>query len=194
MKNSPARQALLEAACALFYERGIRATSIDLILEKAGVARQSLYLHFRSKDGLAAEFLKLRDERWRGWMQHHIAAAATPHEKLLAVFDFLESWFAQPDFHGCAFINTAVEYGSPQHPFHQLAAHHKHLVQQDILNLCREAELQEAETVAGHLTLLMEGAIVTAQVSPDIPAARQARQIAEILISQAKGKMHAFVH
>jgi len=194
MKNSPARQALLEAACILFYERGIHATSIDLILEKAGVARQSLYLHFQSKDGLVAEFLKLRDERWRGWMQRHIAPAETPQDKLLAIFDFLESWFGQPDFHGCAFINTAVEYGDPQHPFHQLATHHKHLVQQDILDLCRQSGLQEADIVAGHLALLMEGAIVTAQVSPQIPAARQARQIAEILINRSKEETHALVH
>ena len=68
MKHSPTREALLEAACVLFYQRGIHATSVDAILEKAGVARQSLYFHFTSKDGLIAEFLKVRDERWRGAM------------------------------------------------------------------------------------------------------------------------------
>lgn len=190
MKPSPTREALLEAACTLFYQRGIHATSVDAILEKAGVARQSLYLHFASKDGLIAEFLKVRDERWRGAMQRHIAAADEPCAKLLAIFDFLAAWFAEPDFHGCAFINTAVEYADSQHPFHQLSAHHKALVREEIHALCHAAGLREAEAVAGHLALLMEGAIVTEQVTPGSHAARQARQIAEILINRSKGESH----
>jgi AcrR family transcriptional regulator len=191
MKPSPTREALLEAACTLFYQRGIHATSVDAILAKAGVARQSLYLHFSSKDGLIAEFLQVRDERWRGALQRHIAAAGRPGEKLLAIFDFLEAWFAEPDFHGCAFINTAVEYADPQHPFHQLSAQHKALVLAEIHVLCREAQLREADAMADHLALLMEGAIVTEQVTPGSSAARQARQIAEILINRSTGEVHA---
>ena len=194
MKPSLTREALLEAACVLFYQRGIHATSVDAILEKAGVARQSLYLHFTSKDGLIAEFLKVRDERWRGAMQRYIATAGGPDEKLLAIFDFLAAWFAEPDFHGCAFINTAVEYADPQHPFHQLSVDHKARVRADILALCLEACLSEAETVAGHLALLMEGATVTEQVTRGSLAARQARQIAEILINRSKGKTDARVN
>lgn len=195
MKSSPTREALLEAACTLFYQRGIHATSVDAILEKAGVARQSLYLHFNSKDGLVAEFLKVRDARWRGAMQRHIAAAADdPCEQLLAIFDFLAAWFAEPDFHGCAFINTAVEYADPQHPFHKLSAWHKALVREDLHALCIAGGLADAEAVSGHLALLMEGAIVTEQVSPGSRAALQAKQIAEILIHRAQRKTHAPVH
>jgi AcrR family transcriptional regulator len=194
MKPSPAREALLEAACTLFYERGIHATSVDAILEKAGVARQSLYLHFASKDGLIAEFLKMRDERWRGAMQRHIAEAGGPCEKLLAIFDFLGAWFAETDFQGCAFINTAMEYADPQHPFHQLSVRHKALVQENILALCREAGLNEAEALASHIALLMEGAIVTEQVTPGRQAACRARQIAEILINRSKGADLAHIH
>lgn len=182
MKPSPTREALLEAACTLFYRHGIHGTSVDAILEKAGVARQSLYLHFESKDGLAAAFLKLRDERWRGAMQRHIAGAETPRARLLAIFDFLEAWFAQPDFHGCAFINTAVVYDDVQHPFHRLAAEHKALVRADILALCLEAGVPESGRLASHLALLMEGAIVTEQVTPGSGAASQARAIAELLL------------
>jgi AcrR family transcriptional regulator len=194
MKPSPTREALLEAACVLFYQRGSPATSVDAILEKAGVARQSLYLHFTSKDGLIAEFLKVRDERWRGAMQRYIATAGEPDQKLLAIFDFLASWFAEPDFHGCAFINTAVEYADPQHPFHQLSAEHKARVRADVLALCLEAGLSEAEAVAGQLALLMEGATVTEQVTRGSQAARQARQIAEILIYRSKGETDACVN
>lgn len=194
MKPSPTREALLDAACTLFYQHGIRATSVDAILAKAGVARQSLYLHFASKDGLIAAFLKQRDERWRAALQRYVAVAVGPREKLLTVFDFLAAWFAEPDFHGCAFINTAVEYADPQHPYHQFAGQHKTLVRDYLLALCHEADLKAAETLAGQLALLMEGAIVTEQLSPGSLAAHHARQIAEILIQRLQGEPHASAH
>lgn len=191
MKSSTTRDALVEAACTLFYQQGIHATSVDTILEKAGVARQSLYLHFASKDGLIGEFLRVRDERWRAAMQRYIAPADGPGEKLLAIFDFLAAWFAEPNFCGCAFINTAAEYADPQHPFHRLAAQHKALVRNEILALCQAAGVAEAEPLSSEIALLMEGAIVTEQVTPGSDAARRAKKIAEILINRAKEKPHA---
>ena len=184
MKPSPTREALLEAACKLFYKNGIHATSVDAILERAGAARQSLYLHFSSKDGLVAEFLKARDESWRSRMQQFISAKTSdPREQVLAIFDFLAIWFTESDFCGCAFINTSVEYADPAHPFHQLSARHKELVQAEILYLCRRAGLSQPEQLAPQLALLMEGAIVTEQVSRGGKAAMEAKRIAEVLLN-----------
>ena len=186
MKPSPTREALLEAACMLFYKNGIHATSVDAILERAGAARQSLYLHFSSKDGLVAEFLKARDESWRGRRQQFITTKTSdPLEQVLAIFDFLAAWFSEPDFCGCAFINTSVEYADPTHPFHQLSSQHKQQVQQDILQLCHSAGLSQPEQLAAQLALLMEGAIVTEQVSRNGKAAMEAKRIAEILLNNA---------
>ncbi|HTJ96332.1 MAG TPA: TetR/AcrR family transcriptional regulator [Rhodocyclaceae bacterium] len=182
-RPTPAKDALLEAACSLFYTNGIRGTSIEIILERAGVARQSLYQHFESKDGLVAAFLNLRDERWCGWMNDFVAAASDdPLEQVFAIYDFLEDWFAQSDFSGCAFINTAAEYSNPEHPFHVLAARHKARVLGDIERLCKAAKLPEHKALAKQLALLMEGAIVTEQVTPGSGAAAEAKAIARILI------------
>lgn len=183
MRPTPAKDALLEAACQLFYTQGIRGTSVEAILERAGVARQSLYQHFESKDGLAAAFLTLRDERWCGWMNDFVEAASDdPLERVYALYDFLDDWFSQPDFSGCAFINTAAEYSNPEHPFHVLAARHKARVLADIERLCRAAALPDPKTLARQLALLMEGAIVTEQVTPGSNAAAAAKGIARILI------------
>lgn len=183
MRPTPAKDALLEAACQLFYTQGIRGTSVESILERAGVARQSLYQHFASKDGLVAAFLHVRDERWCGWMNDFVAAASDdPLERVYAIYDFLADWFAQSDFSGCAFINTAAEYGNPEHPFHVLSARHKARVRGDIERLCKEAGLPDHKTLARQLALLMEGAIVTEQVSPGSQAAAEAKRIARILI------------
>jgi AcrR family transcriptional regulator len=46
------RERLIEAARALFGERGYEGTSIDAVLESAGVARGALYHHFATKEAL----------------------------------------------------------------------------------------------------------------------------------------------
>lgn len=180
--TTPTRTALLDAACQLFYQNGIHGTSIDSILEQAGVARQSLYQHFTSKDGLIAEFLKLRDERWRAAMRERMARASTPRAQLLAAFDYLAEWFAEPNFRGCAFINTAVEYSDARHPYHLAAAEHKRLMAEDLHLICQQASLRDTPEVAAQLALLMEGAIVTEFIAPGSHAAERARRMAATLL------------
>jgi AcrR family transcriptional regulator len=46
------RERLIEAARALFGERGYEGTSIDAVLDSAGVARGALYHHFATKEAL----------------------------------------------------------------------------------------------------------------------------------------------
>lgn len=42
-------QRILDAASTLFYERGITATGVDLIVEQAGTTKRTLYQRFGSK-------------------------------------------------------------------------------------------------------------------------------------------------
>lgn len=186
MSDRDPKQAILAAAARLFYRDGIHATGIDAILAEAGCARQSLYTHFRSKDGLVAAFLEARDESWRTWFRDAVERSSPdPRERLLSVFDALASWFRQPDFHGCAFINAAVECGDPRHAVRRQAARHKELVTAYLRELAEKADAREPERLARHLALLVEGAIVTALVCPDRPAAAEGREIAAQLIAQS---------
>ncbi|MPS49282.1 TetR/AcrR family transcriptional regulator [Methylobacillus sp.] len=179
----PARERLLEAACKLFYRNGVHATSVEDILDEAMVARQSLYLHFQSKDGLVAEFLKLRDQRWLRSLQAFVdAQAQSPRQSLLALFDFLQSWFEEPGFHGCAFINISAEFSDPGHNFRLIAAQHKQRLADYILTLCIAARLPQPSTQTRYFALLMEGAIATELVTPGSQAAIQARQLAIMLL------------
>lgn len=53
----PAREQILDAAGALFVERGIAATSTRMIAERVGIRQASLYYHFATKDEILAELL-----------------------------------------------------------------------------------------------------------------------------------------
>jgi TetR/AcrR family transcriptional repressor of nem operon len=54
------REKILRCAHELFYCVGYHATSVDDILRDCGVAKSNFYYHFRTKDDLALEVLKLR--------------------------------------------------------------------------------------------------------------------------------------
>ncbi|MEU9023389.1 helix-turn-helix domain-containing protein [Actinomadura sp. NPDC048394] len=51
-RGQATRQRLIEVATELFADRGYEGTSIEAVLERAGVSRGSLYHHFRGKDRL----------------------------------------------------------------------------------------------------------------------------------------------
>src|SRR6201995_2825832 len=79
--SAEVRDRILRTASTLFYQRGVRAVGVDLVVEEAGVAKTSLYRHFRTKDDLIAAFLEREDaEFWGTWdrvaRQHGDDAAA----------------------------------------------------------------------------------------------------------------------
>src|SRR5882757_4759354 len=104
-----ARERLLAAADELFYRDGVHSTGIDAIIEKAGVAKGSLYYIFGGKDELVAAYLRGRLDSWRDRVEAAQAGIDDPEEKILAVFDAIADDVSRPDFRGCPFVNAAAE-------------------------------------------------------------------------------------
>lgn len=188
MAKSTKREHLIETAMALFYTDGFNATGIDRIIAEAGVARMTLYKHFKSKNELILAVLRRRDEEFRVWFENAVEGRARrPRDKLLIMFDVLQEWFdgkAFPGmvFSGCAFINACAEFSDPDNPAHQIAAEHKGHLLKYVSRITRQARAVEPAELARQLMLIMEGAIVTMQVSRDRKAAQRAKQIAARII------------
>ena len=106
---SSARERLLAAADELFYEEGIHTVGIDRIIEKAGVAKATLYAAFGSKEGLIRAYLQGRLADRQGRVNRALAGVESPRERILAVFDVLGRFCEDPRFHGCAFVNASAE-------------------------------------------------------------------------------------
>src|SRR5437763_14603785 len=96
-----ARERLLAAAEQLFYAEGINTVGSDRGIERAGVAKASLYDCFGSKAELIRGYLHERHEARRGRITAMLARYTTPRERLLGVCDSLAELFAQPKFRGC---------------------------------------------------------------------------------------------
>jgi len=184
--DSDRRKHLVAVATRLFRDRGFHATGIDTILAESGVAKRTLYLHFRSKDELIVAALAQRDQDWRDWFREAVKKRAVrPNDRLLAVFDALEEWFVRADFHGCMFINAAAEFPRVSSPIHREAIRHKELVREFVVDLAEAAGSRDPGSLADDLCLLMEGAIVQAQTTGSPEPARQARRAAARLLASA---------
>src|SRR5271154_5251583 len=83
----PPRERLLDAANELFYAEGVQSVGIDRVIERAGVAKASLYSTFGSKEELVRAYLEARHERTLAELRAAVAATEDPIERLLAVFD-----------------------------------------------------------------------------------------------------------
>ncbi|MBU3259554.1 TetR/AcrR family transcriptional regulator [Roseovarius sp. PS-C2] len=185
------RDDLIETALKLFYSGGFNATGIDKILEESGVAKMTLYNHFRSKDELILAVLHRRDEQFRNWLMGEMdKSSAEPRGRLLAMFDALETWFEGRafkglGFHGCAFINAAGEFSDQSHPAHRAAAEHKRSILEYLERLCIEAGASDPAKLAEQLALLKEGAIATAHVRGMPEVAQVAKEMAAGAIDAA---------
>lgn len=62
-RGQATRDQLVAEATQLFAERGFDATSIEAVLEAAGVSRGSLYHHFKSKEALFEAVLDAAEAR-----------------------------------------------------------------------------------------------------------------------------------
>ncbi len=186
MTTSTRRDRLVDAALELFYRDGFHATGIDKILAAAGVAKMTLYKHFKSKDELIIAALRRRDEGFRNWFMRAVERlGATPRDRLLAIFDAMEEWINDQDCAGCLFINAAAEYSGRDDPVRATAAEHKRLMLGYIRELAAAAGANDPEELAQGLMLLREGAVVQARINGSIEPVRQARRTAATLIEIA---------
>lgn len=161
----PPRERILVAAHALFYSEGIRATGVDRIIEQSSVSKVTFYRQYASKDDLIRAYLDYRHERWISWFQNNLSektgAGSSAAEALVAT---LKSWFIQPNFRGCAFLNAAAELGSSDPGILKVVCRHK----QEMSSVLDAFFSRGSATAGQTLSLLIDGAIVHAQMGRPI--------------------------
>jgi AcrR family transcriptional regulator len=179
-----ARERILDTAYDLFSRHGTRAVGVDRIIAESGVAKMTLYRNFPSKDDLILAFLERRDEVWtRAWLQAEAnRRGTTPAERLLAIFDTFEGWFARRDFEGCSFIKVMLELGDTDNPVRRATVRHLAAIRRFVRDLAEQAGIEDAEDFARQWHMLMKGCIVTA-VEGDLEAAARARQLGTLLLA-----------
>jgi len=185
---SKKRDHLIATALDLFSQYGYRATGIDTILAESGVAKMTLYNHFKSKDELIIAALKKRDDDFMQWLgdamiRHSVQQQGDPRtHKLLALFDSLHEWINSEAFYGCNFINASIEFKSEDSPVHKAASAHKKLKLNVLQGLLSELKLNNSDDnvsdIAKQIHMIIEGAIVMAVTIDEKNAALMGKKTA----------------
>jgi AcrR family transcriptional regulator len=179
------RERILRTAYDLFRRHGIQAIGVDRIVAEAGVAKMTLYRHFRSKDELVLAVLDLREELWtQSWLQQEVERrGGTAEARLLAAFDAFDEWFRRDDYDGCLFVNSLLEARDATSRIGSASVLKLEGVREFLRRLAEEAGVRDPEGFARQWQLLMIGAIVAAAAG-DVDAARRAREMAELLLER----------
>ena len=180
----PARERLLAAADALFYEEGVNLVGIDRIIEHAGVAKASLYDCFGSKEELIRSYLQERHEARQVRVRERLARHASAREKILAVFDLMAEAVAKADYRGCAFARASAE-ARPGSSIKAMCDESRAWNLALFADLAKQAGAADPDRLAQQFRLLYDGASVSSHVDANSTAVADARAMAEIVLDQA---------
>jgi AcrR family transcriptional regulator len=180
-----ARERLLAAADRLFYEEGVNTVGIDRVIEEAAVAKATLYSSFGSKEGLIVAYLRGRLERRQNRTMHALETIHAPRQRILTVFDVLDSFIREPEFNGCAFMNASAEAHAGS-AVQQAAQESRAWTRSLFTELAQSLGVVDPERLAHQLVLLYDGALVSSRLDFDLDAAITAKTTAATLVDAAK--------
>jgi AcrR family transcriptional regulator len=177
-----AHDRLLAAADELFYGEGVHTVGIERVIERAGVAKASLYSTFGSKDELIRAYLQLRAERRQRRISERVARYDDPRDRILAVFDVLGDRASEPTFRGCAFMNASAEGPRAESKVTRVCADSRAWTLSLFTELARDAGARDPERLGEQLVLLYDGGMVGSAMDRNPAAALTARAMAEALL------------
>jgi AcrR family transcriptional regulator len=186
-RRSPARDRLLAAADELFYEEGVHTVGIDRVIEKAGVAKATLYSAFGSKDELVRAYLNARHAARQERMTRRLATYDDPRERLLGVFDLLAESIADPGFNGCAFVNASAESPAGS-AAEEATTGYRTWMRNLFTDLARDAGANDPAGLGRQFQLLYDGVNISARMDRDPSAATAARAAAVTLLDAATAR------
>jgi AcrR family transcriptional regulator len=183
--RASARERLLAAANDLFYAEGVNTVGIDRIIERAGVAKASLYNLFGSKEELVAAYLASRHDYTISRLTEAIESVDDPRRKIMAVFDAQAQQYEQPDFNGCAFTAASAEArqgGLVEGAADQFRAR----IRAMFTDLAKQAGAKDPVGLGRQLHLVYDGAGLAGRMDHhDLEIARSARRAVQALLDAA---------
>ncbi|MDX2546381.1 TetR/AcrR family transcriptional regulator [Streptomyces sp. WI04-05B] len=160
------RERLLEAAATLTYREGV-SIGVEALCKAAGVSKRSLYQLFESKDELLAASLKERASAYVATLLPAADDGRSPRERILYVFERVESQAGAPEFYGCRYLAVQIELKDQNHPASRVA----HRIKENLTAFFRaEADqggANDPDLLARQLSMVFDGASARAGIGAD---------------------------
>lgn len=179
------RERIVKTASDLFYRFSIHTVGIDRIIAESGVAKMTFYKHFPSKANLVATYLRHKNILWLRMLEAATGKAGlSPLDRILAIFDALDTSFQAPSFRGCPFVKGMAEFGpegNSSEVQRTIAAYFEDL-RAFVASLIAPLALNEPEQALVQVLSLIQGSIVLAQSMRDPTIAGANRDAARLLL------------
>lgn len=156
------RQKIIETAYTAFYREGFHACGVEMLAQRAGTTKRTLYAHFGSKDGLIDAVLQYRHQQFIDSMQRALEKRP-PKQAADAYLDFIKTWTQSEGFYGCMFINACAEFSDDTSLPHRHAAQHKQQIRRILQTRLQHGGAADADALANSVFIYGEGLIVAAQ-------------------------------
>ncbi|QPF75014.1 TetR/AcrR family transcriptional regulator [Roseateles sp. DAIF2] len=184
------RERILDTASRLFYERGVRAVGVDLVVQEAVIAKTSLYRYFPTKDDLIVAFLEREDQEfWALWDSVAEAHAEDPAGELAAHLRWIGARLARANYRGCPQINVAAEFAEQDHPARRVAQRHMLALRGRLQDIARRLEgVRQPDRLAAQLAVLVNGAFVSSGLLDADEATEVLLAALQSLLDGARGR------
>ena len=174
------RAKILETIDRLFYRQGIRAVGVDTIVAELGISKKTLYRYFRSKSEMIEAYLRGR------FRPLPVDSDKPPAEQILSNFAWLErSLSSKKEYRGCAYLNALAELGDDERESRDLAASYKESRRLWFRDLLSKLDIDDPDTLATQLSLLVDGAYSAMLTRKDPSSTRAAIAAARVLLKNA---------
>lgn len=178
------RERILSCASSLFYRDGVRAIGVDLIVERAGIAKTSLYRYFPTKDALVAAFLEQEDLHfWSCWDEAAAKAEGDALRELSGQLVWIAERLGRDNYRGCPQLNVTAEFSDPAHPARQVAKAHMEEMLRRLSGIAERLGAKNAQQLGVQLSLLINGAFVSSSIVPSVGAYDLLRNAAYALLA-----------
>lgn len=188
MTAQDTHQRVLDAAEDLFFSNGITGTGVDTVANQANVAIATLYKYSGNKGNLLREVLARRLSMWVDHWDAAIAAARTPEDRLMAIFDAFETFraTARPT-QWCTFLATASELPPATAPeeVRALVERDTELIVDRLRQLAAEVAVPDPSSLADGMLLIYNGLLATLLRGAPSDPLDTARQLARSLIASS---------
>ncbi|MEC7264634.1 MAG: TetR/AcrR family transcriptional regulator [Bacteroidota bacterium] len=188
MQRPELHQHIITTAGNLFYAQGYNSTGINEIIDKCGIAKATLYGHFKSKEDICIAYLEQRHHAFMDSLKKYVARSKAGKNQLLAIFDFLQDMYRDENFQGCWALKTLGELSPNQKKILEVIQKQKkelllylgEVVGSNISNLSRA----QTEKMSGGLYLLYESAVTESHLFKNDWPIYMAKSIAPTFFSE----------
>jgi AcrR family transcriptional regulator len=188
-KSDDTRANIMNAAYESFWRAGFARTNVELIAERAGVTKRTVYAHFRSKDDLLAavltQYSELATERLQKIESRMPPDVAGTVDSL---FGQLSGWArSTPRWSGTGFTRLVIELADlPGHPARMIARKAKATTETWLARRFERLDVAAPVERAREVMTLMEGSVVLTLIHGDHDYFTAAARAAKILMTQAR--------